>query len=70
MTLPDLDELIAEVDRTCANAYRPDDSQPGWLALLRTGTGLAGLNAVGRGVSSTVLGELPIDAGTLLRSRA
>lgn len=41
MALPDLDELIAEVDRTCAHAHRPDQAQPGWLALLRTGAELA-----------------------------
>ncbi len=41
MPLPDLDELIAEVDRTCATAHRHDTAQPDWLALLRTGADLA-----------------------------
>ncbi|WP_425247878.1 Clp protease N-terminal domain-containing protein [Streptomyces sp. NEAU-NA10] len=43
MALPDLDELIAEVDRTCATAHRPGgQEQPDWLALLTTAAGLAG----------------------------
>jgi hypothetical protein len=41
MPLPDLDELIAEVDRTCPAAHRTGEQQPDWLALLRTGVGLA-----------------------------
>ncbi|MGY0061313.1 Clp protease N-terminal domain-containing protein [Streptomyces sp. LZ34] len=43
MTVPDLDDLIAEVDRTCATAHRPgEQEQPDWLALLTTAAGLAG----------------------------
>ncbi|WP_223206286.1 Clp protease N-terminal domain-containing protein [Streptomyces xanthii] len=43
MTLPDLDDLIAEVDRRCGNALRPgDQEQPDWLALLTVASQLAG----------------------------
>ncbi|MEU7576496.1 Clp protease N-terminal domain-containing protein [Streptomyces sp. NPDC041068] len=43
MTLPDLDDLIAEVDRTCDTAHRaPGQEQPDWLALLATASGVAG----------------------------
>ncbi len=43
MSLPDLDDLIAEVDRTCETAHRPGgQEQPDWLALLTTAAGLAG----------------------------
>ncbi|MET9834249.1 Clp protease N-terminal domain-containing protein [Streptomyces sp. NPDC006385] len=43
MPLPDLDDLIAEVDRTCETAHRPGgQEQPDWLALLTTAAGLAG----------------------------
>ncbi|MDX3233663.1 Clp protease N-terminal domain-containing protein [Streptomyces sp. ME19-01-6] len=43
MTIPDLDDLIAEVDRTCTTAHRPGgQEQPDWLALLTTAAGLAG----------------------------
>ncbi|RPF38679.1 Clp protease N-terminal domain-containing protein [Streptomyces sp. TLI_185] len=43
MTLPDLDGLIAEVDRTCANAHRPgDQEQPDWLALLTAAATISG----------------------------
>jgi hypothetical protein len=43
MALPDLDELIAEVDRTCDTAHRSaGQEQPDWLALLTTAAGLAG----------------------------
>ncbi len=45
MALPDLDELIAEVDRTCEAAGRPhagEPEQPDWLALLATASRLAG----------------------------
>ncbi|MGV9632367.1 Clp protease N-terminal domain-containing protein [Streptomyces sp. NPDC003487] len=43
MALPDLDDLIAEVDRTCATAHRPGDrEQPDWLALLTTAADIAG----------------------------
>ncbi|MEU5030470.1 Clp protease N-terminal domain-containing protein [Streptomyces milbemycinicus] len=43
MTIPDLDDLIAEVDRTCATAHRPGgQEQPDWLALLATAADLAG----------------------------
>ncbi|HEX6468751.1 MAG TPA: Clp protease N-terminal domain-containing protein [Streptosporangiaceae bacterium] len=43
MTLPDLDQLIAEVDRTCATAVRQDGgAQPDWLALLTTAAELSG----------------------------
>ncbi|MDC0771533.1 Clp protease N-terminal domain-containing protein [Streptomyces sp. HD] len=44
MAIPDLDDLIAEVDRTCATAHRPGGGreQPDWLALLTTAAGLAG----------------------------
>jgi len=42
MVLPDLDALIAEVDRTCEVAHRPDGGeQPDWLALLSSATQLA-----------------------------
>ncbi|MEO3787207.1 Clp protease N-terminal domain-containing protein [Actinocorallia sp. B10E7] len=38
MVIPDLDALIAEVDRTCGDAYRDaDQEQPDWLVLLKTG---------------------------------
>lgn len=49
MALPDLDALIAEVDRTCDGAASPDgDVQPDWIALLRTAAGLSGrLQALG-----------------------
>lgn len=33
--LPDLDDLVAEVDRACATAYVPGAEEPDWLALLR-----------------------------------
>ncbi|RII20517.1 ATP-dependent Clp protease ATP-binding subunit ClpC1 [Streptomyces sp. YIM 130001] len=43
MTLPDLDDLIAEVDRRCDTAHRPDgQEQPDWLSLLRVAAQLAG----------------------------
>ncbi|MFF4362636.1 Clp protease N-terminal domain-containing protein [Streptomyces sp. NPDC001604] len=43
MTLPDLDGLIAEVDRTCATAHRPgDQEQPDWLALLTAAATISG----------------------------
>ena len=44
MTLPDLDDLIAEVDRTCATAHRPggQDEQPDWLALLTVAARISG----------------------------
>jgi ClpA/ClpB-like protein len=43
MSLPDLDSLISEVDRTCGTANRRDESeQPDWIALLTTAAGLAG----------------------------
>ncbi|WP_406488186.1 Clp protease N-terminal domain-containing protein [Streptomyces phaeochromogenes] len=44
MPLPDLDDLIAEVDRTCDTAHRAATSQerPDWLALLTTAAGVAG----------------------------
>ncbi|MER6146190.1 Clp protease N-terminal domain-containing protein [Streptomyces sparsogenes] len=43
MAIPDLDDLIAEVDRTCATAHRlGGQEQPDWLALLTTAAGLAG----------------------------
>ena len=43
MTLPDLDALIAEVDRTCATAHRPgDQEQPDWLALLTAAATISG----------------------------
>ncbi|MFF3332431.1 Clp protease N-terminal domain-containing protein [Streptomyces sp. NPDC002888] len=43
MALPDLDDLIAEVDRTCDTAHRPGgQEQPDWLALLTSAAGLAG----------------------------
>lgn len=41
MALPDLDELIAEVDRTCTGAHRPEQPQPDCQALLRTSADLA-----------------------------
>ncbi|MGI5198223.1 Clp protease N-terminal domain-containing protein [Streptomyces sp. CA-288835] len=44
MPLPDLDELIAEVDRTCDTAHRPGGGteQPDWLALLTVAAQLSG----------------------------
>ena len=43
MALPDLDALIAEVDRTCATAHRPgDQEQPDWLALLTAAATISG----------------------------
>ncbi|WP_405623295.1 Clp protease N-terminal domain-containing protein [Streptomyces sp. NBC_00076] len=43
MTLPDLDDLIAEVDRRCDSAHRPGgQEQPDWLALLTVAAQLAG----------------------------
>jgi hypothetical protein len=43
MTLPDLDDLIAEVDRTCDAALRPGgQEQPDWLALLTVAAGISG----------------------------
>lgn len=43
MTLPDLDGLIAEVDRTRATAHRPGDrEQPDWLALLTAASTISG----------------------------
>ena len=43
MSLPDLDDLIAEVDRRCDTAHRPDGKeQPDWLALLTVAAQLAG----------------------------
>lgn len=42
MTLPDLDDLIAEVDRRCDTAHRPGgQEQPDWLALLTVAAQLA-----------------------------
>ncbi len=42
MPLPDLDDLIAEVDRTCDAAHRPGgQEQPDWLALLTVAANLA-----------------------------
>ncbi|MBA2813513.1 hypothetical protein E0500_040900 [Streptomyces sp. KM273126] len=43
MPLPDLDDLIAEVDRTCATAHRPGgQEQPDWLALLTAAAQISG----------------------------
>ncbi|MEU9960762.1 Clp protease N-terminal domain-containing protein [Streptomyces sp. NPDC050982] len=47
MPLPDLDALIAEVDRTCDTAHRAahattSQEQPDWLALVTTAAGIAG----------------------------
>lgn len=43
MTLPDLDELIAEVDRRCDTAHHPGgQEQPDWLALLTVAAQLSG----------------------------
>lgn len=44
MVLPDLDGLIAEVDRTCATAHPGNAAreQPEWTELLRTAAGIAG----------------------------
>ncbi|WP_338894290.1 Clp protease N-terminal domain-containing protein [Streptomyces sp. TG1A-60] len=43
MSLPDLDDLIAEVDRRCDTAHRPGgQEQPDWLALLTAAAQLAG----------------------------
>jgi len=44
MGLPDLDDLIGEVDRTCTTAHPGDAArdQPAWIELLRTAAGIAG----------------------------
>ncbi|MFF3456999.1 Clp protease N-terminal domain-containing protein [Streptomyces sp. NPDC002730] len=43
MPLPDLDHLIAEVDRTCDTAHRSgEQGQPDWLALLTVAAQLGG----------------------------
>ncbi|MGW1892352.1 Clp protease N-terminal domain-containing protein [Streptomyces sp. NPDC002004] len=43
MPLPDLDDLIAEVDRRCDTAHRSDgQEQPDWLALLTVAAQLSG----------------------------
>lgn len=43
MTIPDLDDLIAEVDRTCTTAGGQDgETQPDWLQLLVTAAQLSG----------------------------
>jgi hypothetical protein len=45
MPLPDLDDLIAEVDRTCDTADRRhggEPEQPDWLALLGVAAGVSG----------------------------
>lgn len=42
MALPDLDDLIAEVDRTCDTAHRRDGQQPDWIELLTAAARLAG----------------------------
>ncbi|MFF5016567.1 Clp protease N-terminal domain-containing protein [Streptomyces sp. NPDC001165] len=43
MTPPDLDDLIAEVDRRCDTAHRPGGpEQPDWLALLTAAAQLSG----------------------------
>ncbi|HEU5160349.1 MAG TPA: Clp protease N-terminal domain-containing protein [Streptosporangiaceae bacterium] len=45
MALPDLDDLIAEVDRTCdaaGNAHGGEPDQPNWPALLAVAARLAG----------------------------
>ena len=50
MALPDLDALIAEVDRTCATATARDgcQDQPDWLELLKAAAGIAAqLQALG-----------------------
>lgn len=43
MSLPDLDDLIAEVDRTCATAgaLPGEPDQPDWMELLATAAGIA-----------------------------
>ena len=50
MALPDLDALIAEVDRTCATATARHgrQDQPDWLELLKAAAGIAAqLQALG-----------------------
>ncbi|MEV5982650.1 Clp protease N-terminal domain-containing protein [Streptomyces sp. NPDC052114] len=43
MTLPDLDDLIAEVDRRCDSALRDEgQEQPDWLALLAVAVRVSG----------------------------
>jgi hypothetical protein len=44
VALPDLDDLIAEVDRTCdtAHVHGRDPKQPDWLALLETAARIGG----------------------------
>jgi hypothetical protein len=42
MPIPDLDDLIAEVDRTCGTAHRRDGQQPDWIELLTVAARLAG----------------------------
>jgi len=47
-TLPDLDDLIAEVDRRCSSAYLATGDQPDWIELLKAGTSIAAeLQALG-----------------------
>lgn len=44
MPIPDLDDLIAEVDRTCTTAVPGNDNggQPNWIELLKTAAAVAG----------------------------
>ncbi len=42
MALPDLDELIAEVDRTCATATTTRQENADWVELLKTASEIAG----------------------------
>lgn len=51
MALPDLDDLIAEVDRKCETAHRPaGQEQFDWLTLLTVAAELAGqLHALAEG---------------------
>ncbi len=41
LRLPDLDDLVAEVDRSCVGATAPGSVEPDWLALLRAAAGVA-----------------------------
>lgn len=42
MSIPDLDDLIAEVDRTCGTAHHRDGQQPDWIELLAVAARVAG----------------------------
>ncbi|MEV6054692.1 hypothetical protein [Streptomyces sp. NPDC052107] len=69
MALPDLDDLIAEVDRRCDTAHLPArQEQFDWLALLTVAAELAGqLHALADDLVEAYVEHLP-DARLLVRS--